>query len=73
MAAVLISLLLGLFLMPSCDGPRLYGRIYLPLFVCIVPVAIYAKKKRQKITYRASLMSLIALPFISAALLDVIF
>ena len=71
--AAAVSALLGLMLTPTDAGPRLYGRIYIPLFVLISVVAAFGKRKNKRGIFRTTIALLIALPFLTIPLMIAIY
>jgi hypothetical protein len=71
--AAAVSVLLGLMLIPTDAGPRLYGRVYIPLFVLILAVGVFAKKKSKRAVFRTAIALLIALPLLTIPLMIAIY
>ena len=71
--AAAVSILLGLMLTPTDAGPRIYGRIYIPLFILVTVVAALAKKKKKRGVFRTTIGLLIALPFATIPLMIAVY
>ena len=71
--AAAVSLLIGLMLTPSDAGPRLYGRIFIPLFVFALALGAFGKKKKKMSIFAAAIVLLIALPLLTIPLMIAIY
>lgn len=73
LVAAMISVFFGILLTPTDDGPKIYGRVYLPLFAFAWIAALFAKRKNNKIIFNTALSFIVLLPFLTVLVLIAIY